>query len=62
MIILFGSNGYVGSEFKKQLAELKLPVFLWSNTKTTTFADLEKWYAVLGRSITVAINAAGYTG
>ena len=63
MIILFGSNGYVGSEFKKQLAELKLPVFLWPNARNTTFANLEKWYEDTGYPIIGAvINAAGYTG
>ena len=63
MIILFGSNGYVGSEFKKQLDELKLPVFHWPNAKTTTFADLEKWYDEAGYPLIGAvINAAGYTG
>jgi UDP-glucose 4,6-dehydratase len=63
MIILFGTNGYIGSEFKKQLAELKLPVFYWPNTGTTTFKDLEKWYDEAGYPIIgAAINAAGYTG
>jgi len=63
MIVLFGSNGYIGSEFKKQLDELKLPVFHWPNTKTTTFADLEKWYDEAGYPLIGAvINAAGYTG
>lgn len=63
MIILFGSSGYIGSEFKKQLAELKLPVFLWPNARNTTFADLEKWYEDTGYPIIGAvINAAGYTG
>ena len=41
MIILFGSTGYIGSEFKRQLEELKLPFFCWPNTSKTTFADLE---------------------
>jgi UDP-glucose 4,6-dehydratase len=63
MIILFGANGYIGSEFKKQLAELKLPVFYWPNTRTTTFKDLEKWYEEDGYPlIGGVINAAGYTG
>jgi len=63
MIILFGSNGYIGSEFKKQLSELKLPVFCWPNTYKTTFADLEKWYEESGFPLIGAvINAAGYTG
>jgi len=63
MIILFGSTGYIGSEFAKQLAELKIPVFLWPNTKNTTFKDLEKWYDEAGYPlIGAAINVAGYTG
>lgn len=63
MIILFGSTGYIGGEFKKQLDELKLPVFLWPNAKSTTFTDLEKWYEEAGYPlIGGVINAAGYTG
>mgnify|MGYP003348593912 CR=1 FL=1 len=63
MIILFGSTGYIGSEFKRQLEELKLPFFCWPNTSKTTFADLEKWYDEAGYPmIGYAINAAGYTG
>jgi len=63
MIILFGATGYIGSEFKKQLAELKVPVFLWPNTRVTTFQDLENWYEEAGYPlIGAAINAAGYTG
>jgi UDP-glucose 4,6-dehydratase len=63
MIILFGSNGYIGSEFKKQLTELKLPVFYWPNAHKTTFQDLEKWYDEAGFPLIGAvINAAGYTG
>ena len=63
MIILFGSNGYIGSEFKKQLEELKLPFFQWPNAHKTTFKDLEKWYDEAGYPlIGAAINAAGYTG
>jgi len=63
MIILFGATGYIGSEFKKQLAELKVPVFLWPNTRVTTFQDLENWYEEAGYPLIGAvINAAGYTG
>jgi len=41
----------------------KIPVFLWPNTGTTTFADLEKWYEEAGYPlIGSAINAAGFTG
>ena len=63
MIILFGSTGYIGSEFKRQLEELKLPFFCWPNSSKTTFADLEKWYDDAGYPfIGTVINAAGYTG
>ena len=63
MIILFGSTGYIGSEFKKQLEELKIPTFCWQNTSNTTFTDLEKWYENLGYPmIDFVINAAGFTG
>lgn len=63
MIILFGYKGYIGSEFKKQLEVMKLPVYLWPNTHKTTFKDLEEWYDNAGYPlIGAAINAAGYTG
>ena len=63
MIILFGSSGYIGSEFKRQLEELKLPFFCWPNSSTTTFSNLEKWYDEAGYPLIGAvINAAGYTG
>lgn len=63
MIILFGSKGYVGSEFVRQLNEKKLPVFFWPNSHKTTFQDLENWYDDAGLPmIGAAINAAGYTG
>lgn len=63
MIILFGSNGYIGSEFKRQLEESKLSVFCWPNSSKTTFVDLEKWYDSKGYPfVDAVINAAGYTG
>jgi len=63
MIILFGSNGYVGIEFKKQLELLKIPFFAWPNSHKTTFEDLEEWYDSAGYPlIGGVINAAGYTG
>lgn len=63
MIILFGSNGYIGHEFKRQLELQKVPVFLWPNTRTTTFQDLEDWYDEAGYPLVGGvINAAGYTG
>ena len=63
MIILFGSNGYVGIEFKKQLELLKIPFFAWPNSHKTTFEDLEEWYDSAGYPlIGGVINASGYTG
>ena len=63
MIILFGSTGYIGSEFKCQLEQKQIEFKCWSDTSNTTFYDLEKWYAEAGYPIIdVAINAAGYTG
>jgi UDP-glucose 4,6-dehydratase len=63
MIILFGSNGYIGEEFAKQLKHLNKNVYYWPNTRKTTFQDLEKWYELRGYPyIDAVINAAGYTG
>ena len=63
MIILFGSGGYIGSEFKRQFELHKTKVFLWNDTKNTTFKDLEEWYDRSGYPlIDGVINAAGYTG
>ena len=63
MIILFGSTGYIGSEFKRQLEQKQIEFKCWSDTANTTFYDLEKWYSDAGYPIIdVVINAAGYTG
>ena len=63
MIILFGSTGYIGSEFKRQLEQKQIEFKCWSDTANTTFYDLEKWYSDVGYPIIDAvINAAGYTG
>lgn len=63
MIILFGSTGYVGSEFKRQLEQKQIEFKCWSDTSNTTFYDLEKWYEEAGYPIIDSvINAAGYTG
>ena len=63
MIILFGSTGYIGSEFKRQLEQKQIEFKCWNDTANTTFYDLEKWYAEAGYPvIDVVINAAGYTG
>jgi UDP-glucose 4,6-dehydratase len=63
MIILFGSTGYIGSEFKRQLEQKNIEFKCWPNAANTTFYDLEKWYEKAGYPIIDAvINASGYTG
>jgi UDP-glucose 4,6-dehydratase len=63
MIILFGSTGYIGSEFKCQLEQKQIEFKCWPNAENTTFNDLESWYRESGYpSIDAVINAAGYTG
>lgn len=63
MIILFGSTGYVGSEFKRQLEQMNLNFMCWPNSANTTFQDLERWYEKQGYPIIdFVINSAGYTG
>jgi UDP-glucose 4,6-dehydratase len=63
MIILFGHNGYIGSEFKKQLELKKISFYLWPDSHKTTFLDLKMWDCEMGYPlIDVVINAAGYTG
>lgn len=63
MIILFGSTGYVGSEFKNQLEKMNLNFMCWPDAANTTFQDLERWYEKQGYPIIdFVINAAGYTG
>jgi UDP-glucose 4,6-dehydratase len=63
MIILFGSTGYVGSEFKNQLEKMNLKFMCWPDAANTTFQDLERWYEKQGYPIIdFVINAAGYTG
>lgn len=63
MIILFGSTGYIGSEFKRQLEQKQVTFKCWNDTANTTFYDLEKWYEDAGYPVIDAvINAAGYTG
>jgi UDP-glucose 4,6-dehydratase len=63
MIILFGTTGYIGSEFKRQLEQLNANFICWPNGANTTFESLEKWYEKQGYPVIDAvINAAGYTG
>jgi UDP-glucose 4,6-dehydratase len=60
MILLFGSTGYIGSEFKKQLTEQNIQFICWENTRKTSFDQLQT--LCKHQKVTVAINAAGYTG
>ena len=63
MIILFGSTGYIGSEFKRQLTDLNLKFYCWPSTANTTLFDLNKWYKETGNpKIDIAINCAAYIG
>lgn len=60
MILLFGSTGYIGSEFKKQLTEQNFQFICWEGARKTSFDQLQNLFK--HQKITVAINAAGYTG
>jgi dTDP-4-dehydrorhamnose reductase len=63
MIILFGSSGYIGSEFKRQLTDLNLKFYCWPSTANTSLFDLNKWYKETGNpKIDIAINCAAYIG
>lgn len=63
MIILFGSTGYIGSEFKKQLTSLNLNFYCWPHAANTTIFELNEWYKNLGSpKIDIAINCAAYIG
>ena len=61
MIILFGSSGYIGSEFKKQLINRGVTYYCWENSSQTSLKDLRKFSKEIPGKHTV-INAAGYTG
>lgn len=63
MILLFGSTGYIGSEFKKQLEYNKILHYCCPSAKHTTYYDLESMYEDMNYPVIEAvINAAGYTG
>jgi len=63
MIILFGSSGYIGSEFKRQLEQLNLDFYCWPNTANTTIFQLNEWYKNFGcKKIDIVINSAAYIG
>lgn len=60
MIILFGGNGYIGSEFKSQLNKKQIPFINYENARKTTFGQLQT--LIKHNKISHVINAAGYTG
>ena len=60
MILLFGSSGYIGSEFRKQLSERNISVITWLGVKKTSFDQLQSFLKF--NKIDYIINAAGYTG
>lgn len=60
MILLFGSRGYIGSEFKKQLSKRKIPFISWQGARKTSFDQLQTLFKL--NKINYVINAAGYTG
>jgi dTDP-4-dehydrorhamnose reductase len=63
MILLFGSTGYIGSEFKKQLNDRNIDFICCPSAKTMTMEKLKKFYSDLNlKKITCVINAAGYVG
>ena len=60
MILLFGSNGYVGNEFKKQLSKRNIGFIAWEGARKTSFDQLQTLFKF--NKINYVINAAGYTG
>lgn len=60
MILLFGSTGYIGKEFAKQLTEKGFRFIRHPSTKDITYNTLELMYS--NASIDYVINAAGFTG
>jgi UDP-glucose 4,6-dehydratase len=60
MILLFGSNGYIGSEFEKQLSKRNIAFIAWEGARKTSFDQLHTLFKF--KKINYIINAAGYTG
>lgn len=60
MILLFGSTGYIGSEFKTQLNLKEIPFICGPSAKSIKIEDLCSIYNE--NKIKTIINAAGYTG
>ena len=63
VIILLGGNGYIGSEFRRQLTEMDIPFQILSREKGFDYYDVELLTRELESSnANFLINAAGYTG
>jgi len=60
MILLFGSNGYIGNEFKNQLSKRNIAFIAWEGARKTSFDQLQTLLKF--NKINYVINAAGYTG
>jgi UDP-glucose 4,6-dehydratase len=60
MILLFGSSGYIGKEFKKQLSQRRIAFIGWEGARQTSFDQLQTLLKF--NKISHVINAAGYTG
>ena len=60
MILLFGSSGYIGKEFKKQLSKRNIAFIAWEGARKTSFDQLQTLFKF--NKINYIINAAGYTG
>jgi len=58
-VLLFGSTGYIGKEFLKQLTERKIGPFCMS-AQESDMEDIQK--TVINCDIDTIINCAGYTG
>ena len=63
MIILLGGNGYIGSEFRRQLTEMDIPFRSLSRAQGLDYYVVESLTRELESSgASFLINAAGYTG
>ena len=60
MILLLGSNGYVGKEFYKQLFQKGIPTRTHIPSRDITYTQLQLLHKSL--KLTAIINCAGYTG
>ena len=62
MILILGSTGYIGEEFKRQLDELKIETLCISR-EDYDYYDLETLLQIIKtKQPEFLINCAGYTG